>query len=130
MCEMTGIQLGQAVTVVDGLSDDKKRVEPQTVAPDNGRKVGQHATIYTLPGPRQFVTYSHRCVGRILTEQLFLHILHYIGTQVDAHRGAGACQQMQFLGIGHRRPSLTAGQDYCLCLAGYGELGTQFAAAA
>ena len=76
---MLGVELGKALTVVDGLADDKHCGEGEVVVVNNLRKVLQLATIDLLIGPGKMIAGCNGRVLRIFLKEFALDIVNNSG---------------------------------------------------
>ena len=86
MGEVLGVEFGEALTVVDGLADDKHGSKREVVVVNNLRKVLQLAAIDALIGPRKMIAGCNGRVLRIFLKQLALHVVDDSCRKEDALR--------------------------------------------
>ena len=119
---MLGIEIREALTVVDGFANDEHGGEGEVVVVDNASKVLQLTTIDFLVGPCQVVAGGNGRVLRIFHQKFPLHIIHDSGREEDAHRALALGQKMQLFFLGHRGTTLATRQDDGLCALRDGKL--------
>ena len=84
--EVVVVELRESRTVVDGIPDDHQRGKREVVLTNYLRQLGELTAIDALLRPSELVADRHGCRGRVVNEQLPLHLLGKGGTEVDAHR--------------------------------------------
>ena len=83
---MLGVELGEALTVVDGLAHDEHRGESQLVVMDNLREVLELATINLLIRPSQVIAGCYGGVLWVLLQEFTLHIVDDRSTEPKTTR--------------------------------------------
>ena len=122
---MLGVELGEALAVVDGLANDEHRGESQLVIMDNLRQILEFASIDLLVWPSQVIAGGNGRILWVLLKELALHIVDDRSTEEDAHRALTLRQQMQLFFLRHRGSTFATSQDNRLTTLRNRELALQ-----
>ena len=125
MSEVLGVELGEALAVVDGLANDEHRGESQLVIVDNLRQILELASIDLLVWPSQVIAGGYGRILWVLLKELALHIVDDRSTEEDAHRALTLGEQVELFFLRHRGSTFATSQDNRLTTLRNRELALQ-----
>ena len=126
MGEVLGVELGEALAIVDGLAYDEHRGEGEMVIVDDLRQVFELAAINLLIRPCEMIASCDGGILWILLKQFTLDIIDDGGTEEDTHRALALSQQVELFFLRHGSPALPSCEDNRLATLRDRELTLQF----
>ena len=87
MGEVLGVELGEALAIVDGLAYDEHRGESEMIVVNYFSEVFQFAAIDLLIRPCEMIAGCNGGILWILLKQFTLDIINDRGREENAHRG-------------------------------------------
>ena len=120
------VELGEALTVVDGLAYDEHGGEGEVVVVDDLGEIFEYTTIDLLVRPCEMITGGNGRILRVFLKEFALYIVDDGGREEDAHCALAASQKMKLFFLRHGSTAFATSEDDGLTTLRNRELALQF----